>query len=176
VNFARVPAADFEVGGRRYGVFAHEWRIDPPADWLMDTRTAMPFAERGDRADRPPVLTEAEFRKAVRTALRDYTRPDALAENPLRFACLIREDSEPEGPGRALQQVLRQAAETLNAHPRDLKLFRVIRHTYLEPLPTQELVAERLDLPWSTYRHQLGRAIDRIAGWLWLRERAQRRG
>ena len=76
---------------------------------------------------------------------------------------------------RALQQLLREAAETLESNPRDQKLSRVIRHTYLEPLATQELVAERLDLPFSTYRHQLGRAVARIGAWLWLRERAQRR-
>lgn len=26
IDFARAPEADFEVGGRRYGVFAHDWR------------------------------------------------------------------------------------------------------------------------------------------------------
>ena len=44
VNFARVPEADFEVAGRRSGVFAHDWRIEPPADWMMGARTPMPFS------------------------------------------------------------------------------------------------------------------------------------
>lgn len=26
IDFERAPEADFEVGGRRYGVFAHDWR------------------------------------------------------------------------------------------------------------------------------------------------------
>ena len=64
VNFARVPQADFEVGGRSYGVFAHEWRIDPPADWLMATRTAMPFGVRHEKAEAPSELGEAEFMDA----------------------------------------------------------------------------------------------------------------
>ncbi len=30
----RLPDADFEVGGRRYGVFGHDWRVVPPMEWL----------------------------------------------------------------------------------------------------------------------------------------------
>ncbi len=176
VNFARVPEADFEVGGRRYGVFAHEWRIERPDDWLMGTRTLMPFDQRRHTADAPsPVLGETEFLHAVRAALRDYSRPDALAENPLRFSRLLQNEADPEGRVRVLQQWLREAADTLSMNPRDQKLYHVIRHTYFEPLATQELVAERLNLPFSTYRHQLGRAIQRIGAWLWVREGAQRR-
>ena len=175
VNFARVPQADFEVGGRSYGVFAHEWRIDPPADWLMATRTPMPFGVRPDKAQTPAELAEPEFMDAVRSALRDYTRPDALAANPIQSARLFRSEHDPAARARALRQLLRQAAGTLEMNPRDQKLFRVIQYTYLEPLATQEAVAERLDLPFSTYRHQLGRGIARIGAWLWLRERAQRR-
>ena len=34
LDFRRVPEADFEVEGRRYGVFARDWRVHPPAAWL----------------------------------------------------------------------------------------------------------------------------------------------
>ena len=172
VNFARVRDADFEVGSHRYGAFAHEWRIDPPADWLMATRTPMPFGVRHKTDAASVVLGEADFLGAVRSALRDYTRPDALADNPLRFSRLLRGEADPRARIRALQQLLREAAETLDNSPRDQKLSRVIRHTYFEPLATQELAAERLNLPFSTYRHHLRRAIERIGGWLWLRETA----
>lgn len=33
-RFERLAAADFSVGGRRYGVFVHDWRAEPPALWL----------------------------------------------------------------------------------------------------------------------------------------------
>ena len=173
VNFARVAEADFEVAGRRYGVFAHDWRIEPPADWMMGSAIPMPFS-------RPPAgpgtpshgLSEPEFRRAVRRALRDYARPVELAESPLRSARMLL--GSPHGPASpaALQGLLRQAAEALRSNPRDMKLYRAVWHTYFEPLATQEAVAERLDLPFSTYRHHLGRAIDRIGTWLWQRERA----
>ena len=33
-DLARLTEADFEVGGRRYGVYGHDWRAVPPAAWL----------------------------------------------------------------------------------------------------------------------------------------------
>jgi hypothetical protein len=30
----RTREADFEVGGRRYGVFAHDWRVENAEQWL----------------------------------------------------------------------------------------------------------------------------------------------
>lgn len=35
IQIWRVPDADFEVGGRRYGVFAHDWRAEPAQAWLQ---------------------------------------------------------------------------------------------------------------------------------------------
>ena len=45
IRFPRAPEADFTVGGRRYGVFVHDWRVDPPQTWIegklaLDRRTA----------------------------------------------------------------------------------------------------------------------------------------
>ena len=176
VNFARVSEADFEVGGRRYGVFAHDWRIEPPADWMMGVRVPMPFSSAGEgHGVSTPVLTEADFRHAVRDALRDYTRPDRLADNPLRFARLLQ--GVPPGPAiaTAIQKLLREAAAALDANPRDTKLHRAVRYTYFEPLESQEKVAERLGLAFSTYRHHLVRGIERIGTWLWHRDRAASR-
>ncbi len=34
IHMWRVREADFEVGGRRYGVFAHDWRVEPAKEWL----------------------------------------------------------------------------------------------------------------------------------------------
>ena len=34
VLFQREPAADGTIGGRRYGVFAHDWLAQPPPHWL----------------------------------------------------------------------------------------------------------------------------------------------
>ena len=34
VHIWRAREADFEIGGRRYGAFAHDWRVEPLEDWL----------------------------------------------------------------------------------------------------------------------------------------------
>jgi hypothetical protein len=72
---------------------------------------------------------------------------------------------------RALQAALEEAAEALKSSSRDVKLYRAVWHTYFEPLETQEKVAERLGLPFSTYRHHLRQAIERIADRLWTLHR-----
>jgi DNA-binding winged helix-turn-helix (wHTH) protein len=34
IQFHRVAEADFAIAGRRYGVFAHDWRVQPAQAWL----------------------------------------------------------------------------------------------------------------------------------------------
>jgi hypothetical protein len=167
VNFARVPEADFEVDGRRSGVFAHDWRIETPADWMMGARIPMPFARSVDgHAVSAPAVSEVDFRHALRGALRDYTRPDKLADSRLQFARLLKGVQQGPAIATAMQRLLGEAAAALKANPRDMKLYRAVWHTYFEPLESQEKVAERLNLPFSTYRRHLGRGVERIATWL----------
>ena len=35
IQMRRLPEADFEAGGRRYGVFGHDWRLEPARAWLQ---------------------------------------------------------------------------------------------------------------------------------------------
>jgi hypothetical protein len=67
-------------------------------------------------------------------------------------------------------RLLRQAVEALRGTPRDEKLYRALQRTYLQPAATQELAAEALGLPFSTYRYHLARGIDRVTQSLWRRE------
>jgi predicted acetyltransferase/energy-coupling factor transporter ATP-binding protein EcfA2 len=164
LNWPRASEADFTVGGRRYGVFAHDWRIGPAATWMSKNRPLMPFDPAYRQAPVSPGLSRDEFGAAVRQALRDYTRPDRLAVSPLLRSRLV------GGTPEALRARLREATEALTANPRDLKLHRALWHTYFEPAPTQEAAAELLGLPFNTYRYQLANGIERVAEWLWRRE------
>ena len=47
IHIWRTPELDFEVGGHRYGVFAHDWRVEDAQQWLRLK------AERAWRADAP---------------------------------------------------------------------------------------------------------------------------
>jgi hypothetical protein len=174
-DLPRAVGADFWVGGRRYGLFAHDFRR-VPVDALLELVTERTLAQ--DLTPSPPtvqppllVLSQPEFDQAVRQALRDLRRPDLLARNPLLRTRLARERSGDEEPSAAVLEALVCAAvENLREHPRDDKLLRAVERTYVRPAATQERAAAALGLPFSTYRRHLTQGVDRVVAWLWDRE------
>jgi hypothetical protein len=176
IHMWRSPEADFEVDGRQYGIFAHDWRVEPPAAWMdikLDLASSTDTRPDQSQVQSPPpmlVLSQTEFAGAVRQALRDYTRSDRLATNPLLRSRLVADAASEDAPPAALRSLLRAAIATLKANPKDAKLHRALWHTYIEPAPTQEQAAELLDLPFNTYRYHLAKGIERVTEWLWQRE------
>lgn len=171
IQFPRTPEADFVVGGRRYGVFSHNWVTGPVSTWQTEIKRVEIDSPQRDTAGlkQAVTLSEAKFAEATRQALRDYTRPDLLAANPLLRSTLL---PVTEQTPAALQTVLRQAIENLNQNPKDARLYRALWHTYIEPQATQEKTAERLDLPFNTYRYHLTTGQERLIAALWRRHRS----
>jgi hypothetical protein len=175
IDYHRAREADFEVGGRRYGVFAHDFRRVPPAAWLELTGER----EIVQELDSPSIpssssivaLSESEFADAVRQALRDLHDPDRLARNPLLRARIVRDCAGQRRPTAVLADLIAEAAAALGSHPRDEKLYRALDRTYLRPAATQERAAEVLGLPFSTYRRHLMSGVERLAARLWNQER-----
>jgi len=171
IDFHRADEAGAAVDGRRYGAFAHDWRALPYARWarLLRDRQLGAEVDPPTVAERAPlvVLSEPEFAAAVRDALRAYRRPADLASNPLVRSRVV---SDGGAAPERLRELLQQAAATLRDHPRDEKLYRALEATYLRPAPTQEAAAERLGLPFSTYRRHLTGGVERVSAWLWERE------
>jgi hypothetical protein len=173
-DLPRAVGADFTVGGRRYGLFAHDFRQRPVDAWLeLVTERALNQDVTPIPPTEPPLLllSQQEFTDAVRQALHDLRRPDLLERNPLVRTRLVRDrlgDKQP--PAAALDLLLREAVATLREHPRDDKLFRAVDRTYLRPAATQERAAAALGLPFSTYRRHLVLGVDRVVRWLWDRE------
>jgi len=176
IHMWRSSEADFDVDGWRYGVFAHDWRVEPVSAWLnikaeLASLTAPnPPLQQATLAPPLLVLAQAEFAEAVRQALRDYTRPDRLATNPLMRTRLVADTINQTPSPATLQALLREAVAILMATPKDMKFHRAIWHTYGEPAPTQEQAAELLGLPFNTYRYHLAQGVERITDWLWQRE------
>jgi hypothetical protein len=177
-ELTRYPDADFEVGGKHYGVYGHDWRVMPPAVWIA--RLAEKEVAAPGQAASPPArqtrifLSRDEFGAAVKQALHDYARPGGLAGSPLLGSRLVSESATPGmSPGERveiLRSKIRAAADTLRLHPRDEKLFRALDHTYFHPAATQEAAAEILDLPFSTYRRHLTSGVQRLIDILWQEE------
>lgn len=173
MRFRRIAEADFQVGGHTYGVFSHDWRTESMLAWL-DGMAAQELATEVQPDVQPSapavlVLSQTEFKESVRHALRDFHNLAALAQNPLLRSHLCLE-LDPTPRPATLQRLLRSAAAPLQNSPKEEKRYRVLHYTYFEPLATQELVAERLDLPFSTYRYHLSNGIERVTDWLWQKE------
>ncbi|MEM1096190.1 MAG: ATP-binding protein [Bacteroidota bacterium] len=174
LGFQRISAQPIVVGDASYELYGHDWRGEPPSAWLAQ------LAERDLSAPKVPVpaqpiavLDEAAFTEAVRRALKHFATPERLAENPLCNArCVLDRASVPAPDDaervEALRALLRKALADMDTeHGRLHKLHRVLQHTYFTPAPTQELAAERLGLPFSTYRRHLQRGLEHIVDVLW---------
>lgn len=119
-------------------------------------------------------LTEAEFASSVRKALRYYHRPDLLLNNPLRdsrlFAEACRRAGNTAGATTTLRDLLRMYYERLEETPADSTFKRVLELTYFRPLRSQQMVADALNMSWSTYRRRLAAALQAFAARLWEAE------
>jgi hypothetical protein len=171
----RADGADFSIGGRRFGLFAHDFREVPVDAWTqLWSERALTQDVDVVPAERTPaflVLSHPDFEAAVRQGFKDLRRPDLLASNPLVRARLVADRTGPEASDAAvLEAVLREAAATLAHHPRDDKLLRAVDRTYLRPAATQEAAAAALRLPFSTYRRHLTHGMTRIVSVLWEQE------
>jgi energy-coupling factor transporter ATP-binding protein EcfA2 len=174
-DLPRAVGADFWVGGRRYGLFAHDFR-QVPVHAMLELVTERALAQDVTPPSptvKPPllVLSQPEFDQAVRQALRDLRRPDLLGRNPLLRSRLVHDRGADEEPsGAVLEALVCAAVETLGEHPRDDKLWRAVERTYVRPAATQERAAAALGLPFSTYRRHLTQGVDRVVTWLWDQE------
>lgn len=181
VDLHRLPEADFAVGGRSYATFAHDWTAVPPAAWLervgavaevaapstADGRAPSTAGGRAPSTAGGPALDDAAFAAAVRDALRELGRPDRLGAGPLAATALA---AGPD-PAAALQGSIRRAAEVLRSSPRDRRAYRALHHTYLQPAGTQQIAADLLGLPMSTYRRHLAEGLRRLTDLLRAAER-----
>lgn len=176
-DLARMPELDFVSNGHRFGVYGHDWRAVPPMNWLA----LMGGREVGNTPIAPPapverliVLDPSDFALAIQQALKEIARPLALRQNPLLRSRLVVDQVGMQADENeritALRNVVRTAADALQNSPRDMKFYRVLYHTYLQPAPTQEIAAELLDLPFSTYRRHLKTAVERLTELLWNQE------
>jgi hypothetical protein len=174
-DLPRAVGADFTVGGRRYGLFGHDFR-QVPIHALLELVTERALTQNVTPTaptQRTPilVLSQPEFDDSVRQALRDLRRPDLLGRNALLQTRVVRDRSGAASPTAAtLQALVSAAVDTLAEHPRDDKLWRAVERTYVRPTATQERAAAALGLPFSTYRRHLTQGVSRIVAWLWDQE------
>ena len=146
------------------------------ADGRARARRRAPAAGASPQPAPVLALSQPEFAAAVRRALRDLHRPDALAAQPARphaRACARARATRRRAArcARCCEEAVGRAHAPIRATS---KLLRALDRTYLRPAPTQEAAAELLGLPFSTYRGHLTRGLERVVD-LALAARALRR-
>lgn len=161
-----------QVDDDAHTLFVHDWRAVPAQAWLERMNRLLLHGSAdgpGAAAAELAVLSQAQFAEAVRGALRQLSRPSALAASPLTRTRLIA-DRAGQDPGTALGDLLRRAIDGLREDPRSVKFHRALSVTFLHGTPTQELAAEQLGLPFTTYRRHLTAGVERVCADLWHRE------
>jgi DNA-directed RNA polymerase specialized sigma24 family protein len=173
----RLDEEGVSVGDRTFALYGHDWRAQPPAQWL-DQLAERGFSTGADPSgtdeDRVIVLSRPDFEEALREAFKDLHRPDQLRDTPLLYSRVVAGAVGPDAdvPDRieTLRTLLEETAERLADDPRDEKYHRAVHRTYVQPAPTQEKAAEQLGVPFSTFRRHLNKGLERVADILWERE------
>ena len=169
-DLPRAVEADFEVGGRRYGLFAHDFRRVPVDAWLegVTERALAQDPARPAATVELLVLSHEDFTGAVRQALRDLNQREKLARNALTRARIVVERCDSATPSEVvLRSLLADTIANLGDHASDRKRATALEHTYVRPAPSQEAAAEILGLAFSTYRRHLTEGIEHVVAVLW---------
>jgi hypothetical protein len=168
---AFTPLLRVDVDGQRHTAYGIDWRRLPLETWLdlmYDRAHAGGTGPAPAGLVRPPALDRTRFDAAVRTALQTLHRPALLATNPLLGSALA---ATPAGPSTGqLRAAIEGAVVQLSEQPKGQQLRAVLHRTYLRPAPTQEAAAQVLDLPLSTYRRYLAKALEQLTDLLWTVE------
>ena len=94
-ELTRYPEADFEVDGKRYGIYGHDWRVMGPAMWiarLAEKELGVTGQTVSPATVEPLIsLSHDDFGNAVKQALQDFARPGGLTGNPLLRSRLVAE-------------------------------------------------------------------------------------
>ena len=160
------------IGGRAFTLFSQYWGPMSPAagsepgdDQLLSRLTTPTTISHQRTTD----WTRTDFDQAVREALRSWRRPDVLADSRMARSRMVAEAGG-EDPVAGLRRVVSAALDTLRSDPRQTKFHRVLVTTFFDGVPTQEAAAERLDLPYSTYRRHLAQGLAGLCAMLWKAE------
>ncbi|GAA1949152.1 ATP-binding protein [Amycolatopsis minnesotensis] len=152
-----------ELGDGGWGIFVHDWREVPLTEHLDRVVSKFGWATSADTSGTAPEaarLPQHEFFEAVKQALLDWHDDGAIAANPL---------TRTYGDSDALRAAVTAAVDALRADPRHVKHQRAVRATYLDRRTTQEAAANRLGLPFGTYRRHLRTGVGQICTALWDR-------
>ncbi|MFT3925982.1 MAG: hypothetical protein QM778_25790 [Myxococcales bacterium] len=167
------PGPEIDLGTHSFVLCAHDWRLTSTSRWFdrlaQDEVDALREPESGAPAHHT-VMTREVFVDALRVALQRWGQLSMLAQSPLLRSRLVCSAAAPRDPEARFRSLVTEIVENLKQSSRHARYAAALEATYLRPAPTQERAAERLGLPFSTYRRHLGRGLEHLANELWERE------
>jgi hypothetical protein len=181
LNYAdlhHVAELDYTLNKNNFGFYMHDWRQTPPAAWL-EILGQREIGEKVESSIEQPrmqmmILSEDEFANSVYEALKEYQSEKKLAANPLIRSKLVLNNAEGNEETQilvaALKDCIAEACDSIKESPKEEKFFRVIFRTFINPVGSQEAAADFLNLPFSTYRRYLRKAVNLVTEYLWAKE------
>lgn len=179
LNYAdlmQLPSLDFEVNGVPFGWYHHDWRKRPPLAWLdllgkREVEMVDQYDEASTEAVSMLVLSEEEFDESVQQAIKAYHQSDLLLTNPLLKSKLVLKKVTAEMKDydkiKILKSFIDQTLKEIEDSPVDAKYYRVLYRTFINPVGSQEKVADYLNMSFSTYRRYLKSAMEKMVRLLW---------
>ncbi len=174
-NLDHVAELDFKVNGLTHGWYMHDWRKTPPSTWLnlLGQRELgfEPEPTREKQRMQMVVLSEEEFATSVYEALKDYQSDKKLLSNPLLRSRFVMQYADNDTDSAillaSLKDCLADATDKIRDSAKDEKFHRVLFRTFFNPVGSQEQAADFLNLPFSTYRRYLRKAVNLVTENLW---------
>jgi hypothetical protein len=149
VGATHEPGLDTEVEGRRVEC----WVVDHgPGGMLGQVRDAI-RAEAGAPAPAAAERRDEDLHRAALDAVRDCTRPGALATNPLAR----------DGAGELRVGIRRAVAAAFGSSPDDRLLRQVVELADLDETVNHDQAIARLSVSRATYFRRLRQARERVA-------------
>lgn len=166
---------EFVVDGRVAPLFVADFHARPASEWLLDL--LLRDLDAAPAQPEPPTAQQVGLDRealgaALREALEHFTRIDRLRDNALLDSRWLKSRAADAAPSpELLRRLLRELVAAMHDDPRDGKLARALEAAFVHPAGSREAAAERIDVPFSTFRRHVAKGIERLEEMLWSHER-----
>lgn len=165
-----IPGTEFESGGRRFMLMAHDMRSESPVQWARNSVDRI-------LGERPPasgtasprrLLSRSEFEDAVHDALRHFHDDEALRKSLLHESLLMSaRATDPE----SLRELLAETSREILDDGTSRSAYRVLVSAHFDRAAhKQSAAADALSMSERTFRRRLRQAEAQLVERLWQRE------
>lgn len=164
-----LPDTEYEIGGRSYGITAHDLRREPRFQWAHNCVERI--LRDGDAPELQPsdvvLLDRRAFEQAVVDALHGFNDDSILAQSPLLDSPMLRRYGNHGDPDSLRTLIQGKSASQLSGSPKPCSLHEALEQVYFAPAGKHPAAAESVHVSERTLRRRLREAESRLAEILW---------